>query len=131
MAPAKRIRVETEVVLVLALENGNSSSFKFSKCINDFYKYNNFFLLGNQLHGTFKPSTTLFEVLTTLLSLDDLKVDSNPVVIYMRRSIQGENALKETTLKNLGLTGGRAMLRLLHRSAEQLNTSVKNLFILI
>lgn len=76
------------------------------------------------MHGKFKPSTTLFEVLTSLLPSDELKLSSNPVVIYMRRSIQGESELKETTLKNLGLTGGRAMIRLLHRTAEQLNTLV-------
>ena len=34
-----------------------------------------------------------------------------PVCIYMREEVTGEYALKETKLRNLGLTGGRAVIR--------------------
>jgi hypothetical protein len=37
--------------------------------------------------------------------------NSNPVIIYMRKEVSGMKALEETTLRILGLTGGRAMLR--------------------
>lgn len=38
-------------------------------------------------------------------------LDSHPVIIYMRREVSGLKALEGTTLRSLGLTGGRAMLR--------------------
>jgi len=38
-----------------------------------------------------------------------------PVVVYMRDQICGENRLKATTLKALGLISGRGLLRLNHR----------------
>lgn len=34
-----------------------------------------------------------------------------PVCIYMREEVTGEYALKETKLRNLGLTGGKAVIR--------------------
>lgn len=76
---------------------------------------------GNRLMGTFNPSTTIFEVLTALVP-DQCDLDSNPVVIYMRREVYGKDELNETTLKSLGLTGGRAIVRLVHRTPEQLKT---------
>ncbi|XP_030847070.1 tether containing UBX domain for GLUT4 [Strongylocentrotus purpuratus] len=42
----------------------------------------------------------------------------HPVCIYMREEIIGEEWLKATTLKGLGLIGGRAIIRLLHRDVE-------------
>ena len=55
-------------------------------------------------------SDTLWNVIETL-SPNEADPESNPVIIYMRREICGVEALKNTTLRNLGLTGGRAMLR--------------------
>lgn len=43
------------------------------------------------------------------------------VLIYMRTDIHG-NALATTTLKSLGLTGGRAMFRLVQRNVDSLKT---------
>lgn len=34
-----------------------------------------------------------------------------PVCIYMREEVTGEYALKETQLRTLGLTGGKAVIR--------------------
>lgn len=52
-------------------------------------------------------------------SLDDTG-DLQPVCIYMRHEIFGEEELKRTTLRSLGLTHGSACIRLIHRSESQL-----------
>ncbi|XP_044759451.1 tether containing UBX domain for GLUT4 [Coccinella septempunctata] len=72
---------------------------------------------GSRVLGTFLPSSTLQDILNTLY--DSQK--SNPVVIYMRREIYGED-LSRTDLRSLGLTGGRAMLRVVHKTPEELKT---------
>ena len=43
-----------------------------------------------------------------------------PVVIYMRKEIVGLESLSKTSLKMLGLAGGSAVLRLIHRNPESL-----------
>lgn len=73
-----------------------------------------------RLEGSFKPGTTLLEIVNAL-SPEESDMATNPVVIYMRTDVQGEN-LATTTLKTLGLTSGRGLLRLIHKSAEQLKT---------
>jgi hypothetical protein len=47
----------------------------------------------------------------TKLSPGEADPNSHPVIIYMRREVSGMEALQGTTLRSLGLTGGRAMLR--------------------
>lgn len=73
---------------------------------------------GSRLMGNFSPSETLLSVLNKLCPDE---VQKNPIIIYTRCEIYGD-ALQETTLKSMGLTGGRAMLRLLNRSPEQLKS---------
>ena len=41
-----------------------------------------------------------------------------PVCVYLREEIIGEFAMRETTLKDLGLMSGSGILRLLHKSVE-------------
>lgn len=72
------------------------------------------------MEGTFKPATTLLDIITQL-SPEEVDLETNPVIIYMRTDVQGAN-LSTTTLKTLGLTTGRGLLRLIHKSAEQLKT---------
>nr|XP_019553225.2 tether containing UBX domain for GLUT4-like [Aedes albopictus] len=96
MAPATKTRTEEDIMLVMQLED------------------------GTRLDGTFKPSTSLLHVLETLCR-DKANADSNPVMIYMRREVLWDS-LDKTTLKNLGLTGGRAIIRLLQRKPEELKT---------
>lgn len=55
-------------------------------------------------------SDSLWDVINKLCS-EEADPNSNPVIIYMRKEIFGMKALEETTLRSLGLTGGRAMLR--------------------
>ena len=41
-----------------------------------------------------------------------------PVIVYMTREVVGEDSLKETTLRRLGLVGGRALVRLSYRNPD-------------
>ncbi|KRT82906.1 Ubiquitin [Oryctes borbonicus] len=76
---------------------------------------------GNRLLGTFQPSDTIYEILNKLIP-DELEPSRNSVIIYTRQEIYGIDAFKSTDLKSLGLTSGRAILRLIHRSPEELKT---------
>lgn len=89
LLPLTRARSEKEVTIALNLES------------------------GDRLIGTFKPNNTLWEILSNLCPAE-ANLDRHPVVIYMRNEIYG-NSLTTTNLKNLGITGGRAMLRLINR----------------
>ncbi|BFZ02586.1 hypothetical protein BsWGS_05624 [Bradybaena similaris] len=85
---------------------------------------------GQRLQDNFKPSANLWDILLHLENTNrEYKnlltlVDSNqmpalhPVCIFMREEIIGQSALVATTLKKLGLTSGKAIIRLLHRPVE-------------
>ena len=79
-------KVATDVVLCLQLED------------------------GTRANGSFKSTDLLSDVIGSLCPDKDV-FDKHPCIIYMRKEIYGEN-IKTTTLKSLGLTGGRALLRL-------------------
>ncbi|KAJ9592777.1 hypothetical protein L9F63_015555 [Diploptera punctata] len=96
MATAKKTREEKNVTLCLQLES------------------------GQRVTADFHPTDNLWSVIKKL-SPDEADPDSNPVIFYMRREISGLEALEETTLRSLGLTGGRAMLRYVHRTSEELH----------
>lgn len=89
LAPATKQRAESDVTIALNLES------------------------GKRLMGVFNPATTLWEVAEQLCS-SEASAEENPVIIYMRNEIFGD-ALRTTTLRSLGITGGRAMLRLIHK----------------
>ncbi|KAL3273488.1 hypothetical protein HHI36_014929 [Cryptolaemus montrouzieri] len=91
LSPATKMREESEVTVALNFED------------------------GRRVQGTFMPSTTLIEMLTSLCD----NHEPNPVVIYTRREIFGED-LMTTDLRSLGLTRGRAMFRIIHRAPEEL-----------
>ncbi|XP_052262738.1 tether containing UBX domain for GLUT4-like [Dreissena polymorpha] len=103
----EKSRAETAVIIALQLET------------------------GDRLQHEFHPSTSLWHILEHWEAQDDgkhagklTKVDStvspsvHPVCIYMREEVTGEMMLRETQLRTLGLTGGKAVLRLLHRPIE-------------
>ncbi|XP_052900762.1 tether containing UBX domain for GLUT4 [Anopheles moucheti] len=94
MAKAKQKRTENDVTVQLQLEDGARSE-----------------------NGTFKPSQTLLDVLVALCPAR-ATAEAHPVLVYMRREVYWEQ-LATTTLKSLGLTRGRAALRLLQRRAEE------------
>ncbi|XP_058825136.1 tether containing UBX domain for GLUT4 [Topomyia yanbarensis] len=96
MVPATKVRTESDVTLVVQLED------------------------GSRHEGTFKPSTTLMYILKNVCE-EKANAESNPVMIYMRKEVQWDS-MEKTTLKSLGLTGGRAIIRLLQRTPEELKT---------
>lgn len=73
-----------------------------------------------RLEATFKPINNLLEIIRQLCP-EEADLDTNPVIIYTRRDVHGSE-LESTTLKSLGLTSGRGMLRLVHKNAEELKT---------
>ncbi|PNF41431.1 hypothetical protein B7P43_G13793 [Cryptotermes secundus] len=96
MVAAQKMREETAVVVGLQLES------------------------GDRLLGDFLPTESLWNVIKKLCP-SEADLDSHPVIIYMRREVSGVKALEGTTLRSLGLTGGRAMLRFVHRTPEELH----------
>lgn len=67
---------------------------------------------GTRIEGTYKPSISLADILQEVCPTERAATDL--VVIYMRTEVP-HNKLSETTLKQLGLVGGRAILRLIRR----------------
>lgn len=92
MDECKRKREDTEVVICIQLENG----------------------IRHQ--DQFHPNQTLKDVLE---KLSPTSFDGNPVIVYMRAEIYGDQ-LEKTTLKSLGITKGKAMLRVLNKNPEDL-----------
>ncbi|XP_056097761.1 tether containing UBX domain for GLUT4 isoform X1 [Rhinichthys klamathensis goyatoka] len=78
---------------------------------------------GSRLQGSFSSGQTLWDLLTHFPQTrcfdlfpsrrtSDLEPSGHtPVCVYMRDEVSGEEALKTTTLKSLGLTGGSAIIR--------------------
>ncbi|XP_053094042.1 tether containing UBX domain for GLUT4 isoform X2 [Pangasianodon hypophthalmus] len=69
---------------------------------------------GSRLQGSFSSGQSLWDLLghfpeTRISELD--VPGATPVCVYMRDEVSGEEALKRTTLRSLGLTGGSAILR--------------------
>ncbi|KAK6170397.1 hypothetical protein SNE40_018802 [Patella caerulea] len=107
LVKAKSSRAEEEVLIALQLED------------------------GSRLQSVFKPSVTLWDILSHWenesnsslhgkLTMIDTSVTpvKHPVCIYMREEVIGEMALRNTTLRKLALTGGKAAIRLVHRSVD-------------
>lgn len=75
---------------------------------------------GSRCQGQFSPSTCLWDVLSKSCP-EEIGADKSPVVIYMRKEIFGEE-LKQTSLKSLGITGGRTMMRLVNKNPDDIKT---------
>ncbi|PIK33782.1 putative tether containing UBX domain for GLUT4-like, partial [Apostichopus japonicus] len=82
---------------------------------------------GERLTHDFKSDVNLYDILLHWDSvkesgLSKVKSDGNqtlqPVCIYMRREIIGQPWLQHLSLKSLGLTSGKAVIRHLHRATE-------------
>lgn len=97
MCEAVRKRIDEDVTLMLQLEN------------------------GNRIPGQFKPDQTISEILRTCCPPGVVHSGPNVVCVYMRTEIHGDS-LSTTTLRSLGLTGGRAIMRLMHKDPESLKT---------
>ncbi|XP_076381831.1 tether containing UBX domain for GLUT4 [Megalopta genalis] len=73
---------------------------------------------GEQIIKEFMPNITLAELL--LQVYPDRELDKTALT-YIHREVFGTQALKDTTLMLLGLTHGKAVLRLLYRNPEEIN----------
>ncbi|XP_071107777.1 tether containing UBX domain for GLUT4-like [Haliotis cracherodii] len=85
---------------------------------------------GQRLQHSFLPGTSLWDILQhweaqsgehagKLTVVDTSQTPpTHPVCIYMTEEVIGECALQSTTLRKLGLTGGKAVIRLVHRPVE-------------
>ncbi|XP_072098424.1 tether containing UBX domain for GLUT4 isoform X1 [Mobula birostris] len=69
---------------------------------------------GSRLQHLFPSGLTLWDLLhhfpQTRITEQQL-LEATPVCVYMRDEIAGESALRKTTLKSIGLTGGSAIIR--------------------
>ncbi|XP_065310225.1 tether containing UBX domain for GLUT4 isoform X1 [Dermacentor albipictus] len=73
---------------------------------------------GERLMAQFPASASLLDVVSRWpdkIDVQDTAQKMDLVCVYMRKEIVGIEQLRETTLQNLGLTSGRAAIRLLHR----------------
>ncbi|CAO1376233.1 unnamed protein product [Diamesa serratosioi] len=75
---------------------------------------------GSRVNSSFTSSTTLQDIISKLCP-DKGNSDQNPIVVYMRKEVHGES-LATTTLKDLGLSSGSALLRLVNADPESLKT---------
>ncbi|XP_063993016.1 tether containing UBX domain for GLUT4 [Diachasmimorpha longicaudata] len=74
---------------------------------------------GQRVMGEFSSDTTLIEIVRSLCPGEEA---GNMVITYMHQEIHGADNLSTTSLQSLGLSDGRAMLRLLHRDLDKLTT---------
>ncbi|KAL4707690.1 hypothetical protein ACJJTC_014871 [Scirpophaga incertulas] len=103
MVESEKKRVETIVTVGLLLEDGDRRT------------------------ADFPPSTSLYD-LTCRLASKELKSLTHPTILYMRQEVVGEVAMKETTLRQLGLIGGRAILRLLNKAEDRKQANVSTVY---
>ncbi|XP_064478996.1 tether containing UBX domain for GLUT4-like isoform X2 [Ornithodoros turicata] len=80
---------------------------------------------GERLTEEFVPSITLWDILSyweKKVGLARLRgpVAGDPVCVYMRLEIVGKKNLQDTTLRKLGLIGGKAVVRLLFRPSQMM-----------
>ncbi|XP_043262329.1 tether containing UBX domain for GLUT4 [Colletes gigas] len=71
---------------------------------------------GERKMGEFMSNITLLEILQQLCLDQDLE---KTLLTYMHREIYGIEALMNATLKSLGITNGKAVLRLMYRDPQQ------------
>ncbi|GIX70995.1 tether containing UBX domain for GLUT4, partial [Caerostris extrusa] len=97
MRPASKSRADCLVTVALQLES------------------------GKRIEKDFSPSATIYDVVEQCLKTESVNVEEigEPVCIYMRQKIIGD-AFKSTTLRNLGLINGKAIIRLMYRKLEVL-----------
>ncbi len=79
---------------------------------------------AGRFQGKYSPLDTLDKI--TSSSGQKVPDELEPIVIYMRQEIIGQQALSETSLKSLGLTSGSAVLRLIFRAPESLKTQANS-----
>ncbi|XP_032520884.2 tether containing UBX domain for GLUT4 [Danaus plexippus] len=82
---------------------------------------------GERIMGDFSPNTSLYDLITSLAP-NELPSFKNPTILYMRQEVIGLPALKEKTLRQLGLLTGRAILRLLDKTEQATQANVSSVY---
>ncbi|XP_046968534.1 tether containing UBX domain for GLUT4 [Vanessa cardui] len=81
---------------------------------------------GERMTGDFTPNTSLYDLIMSLAP-NELPNLHNPTISYMRQEVTGVNALKEKSLRQLGLIAGRAILRLLDKT-EPMQANISSVY---
>lgn len=79
---------------------------------------------GSRLQHQFDPNTTLTNLLNHFQQKsknDTTKEEA--LCVYMRNEYKGAQTMESTTLKSMGISGGRAAIRLLYRKIEETEAS--------
>ncbi|KAH8258163.1 hypothetical protein KR038_007196 [Drosophila bunnanda] len=76
---------------------------------------------GAREQGDFSPNDTVWQVVQKLCESQALGYES-PIIVYMRSEVIGQEQMRQTTLKSLGILEGRAMMRLIDKKPEELKT---------
>ncbi|KAH8284201.1 hypothetical protein KR054_012096 [Drosophila jambulina] len=97
MEPTEKRRVLSSVVVCVQLNNGSREQ------------------------GDFSPNDDVWHVVQKLCEPQVLGYES-PIIVYMRSEVIGQEQMKQTTLKSLGILEGRAMMRLIDKKPEELKT---------
>ncbi|XP_024115767.1 tether containing UBX domain for GLUT4 [Oryzias melastigma] len=82
---------------------------------------------GSRLQDSFCCGQSLWELITHFPPIRESDLSgsgSTPVCVYMRDEVSGEEALKKTSLKSLGLTGGSAIIRFLLKKDKDEDAAV-------
>ncbi|XP_075436107.1 LOW QUALITY PROTEIN: tether containing UBX domain for GLUT4 [Ascaphus truei] len=78
---------------------------------------------GVRLQDEMLCSQTLWDLLARFpqirTCLEQVDAGYFPVCLYMRDEVTGESALKQTSLRSLGLTGGSAIIRFIMKKCDQ------------
>ncbi|XP_076336224.1 tether containing UBX domain for GLUT4 [Tachypleus tridentatus] len=81
---------------------------------------------GERLLHDFQSSKSLWDIISYWIKergenvIQSGSSDGEPICLYIRKEVAGEVALKNTTLHSLGLTSGKAIIRLMYRPVESL-----------
>ncbi|KAH8232494.1 hypothetical protein KR032_008251 [Drosophila birchii] len=76
---------------------------------------------GAREQGDFSPNDTVWQVVEKLCESQVVGYES-PIIVYMRSEVIGQEQMRQTTLKSLGILEGRAMMRLIDKKPEELKT---------
>jgi hypothetical protein len=73
---------------------------------------------GTRVQSSFHSTTSLWDVLIQH-KLDSSPGGMEPCLSYMRLEVSGEKSLRSTQLRSIGLSSGRGVLRLSHRTVSK------------
>ncbi|XP_013190543.2 tether containing UBX domain for GLUT4 [Amyelois transitella] len=82
---------------------------------------------GERRTADYCPNISLHDLLTSLAP-NEYTSFNNPTILYMRQEVTGEPALRQKTLRHLGLISGRAILRLLNKDEEARQANVSAIY---